>query len=268
MRNESQRQPQAPDTPELAALLAAARRAEAPGADDELRATAAFLAARDAGAHAVRSPWWRRRDDWRPVGRWRGAGSVRVMLGGFVVAAMLGGVAVAAGTGALPTPFGDREKSAPDPVRPAHGTPTPTGEHRSGESRPTPDGSVTAKAAPTGPGSPQPSGGTDRARDEAALCRVYAKVRDRGKAADATAFRRLEAAAGDASDAAVTAYCEALLGRPAPGSKGARDHPDGKGAKKDGPVPPRGTDGGASAGAVGGGRNGAASGSKDGPAAG
>ncbi|MFC9247273.1 hypothetical protein ACFT7S_25720 [Streptomyces sp. NPDC057136] len=272
MRNESQRQPKAPETPELAALLAAARRTAAPDADDELRATAAFRAARDGGAHdAVRSPWWRRRDDWRPVRRWRGMRPVRVMLGGFVVAATLGGVAVAAGTGTLPTPFGDGGKGAPDSVHPTRDTSATPEGHRSGEGgapreSPTPGGDGTGKAATTTPGFLLPSDGPGRGRDEAALCRVYAKHRDSGKAVDSTAFARLKAAAGEASEAAVNAYCDVVLGRPAPGSKGA---PDGSGkAEKDGPVPPRGTGGGVSAGAVGGGPSGAEIGGRNGAAAG
>lgn len=276
MRNESQRQPKAPETPELAALLAAARRTDPPGADDELRATAAFRAARDAGAHAARSPWWRRRDDWRPVGGRRGVRSVRLMLSGFVAAAALGGVAVAAGTGALPTPFRDGGKGAPaDSVHPTHGTSATPEGHRSGGSGPAPGEDATGQAKPT-PGLTVPGkgyggrGGSASGRDEAALCRVYAKHRDSGKASESAALSRLKAAAGGESDAAVTAYCDALLGRPAPGAKGAPDEPvdpdGGGGSDKDVPASPRGTGRGASAGAAGGGpgdhgtvgRNGAA----------
>ncbi|WP_328905438.1 hypothetical protein OG230_22110 [Streptomyces sp. NBC_00234] len=260
MRNESQRQPKAPETPELAALLAAARRTAAPDADDELRATAAFLAARDQGAHAARSPWWRRRDDWRPAPRWRGARSVRVMLGGFVAAATLGGVAVAAGSGALPTPFGDGGKDAPDSVRPTHGTLATPGGPRSGGT-PSPTGDGTPGAATNPPDLPRPSGGPDRGRSDVALCRVYAKDREHGKAADATTLARLEAAAGEASEAAVKAYCDDLLGSPAPGSKGASGALDGSGkAEKGEPVPPKGTGDGGPSGAASGSRNGRSAG--------
>ncbi|MGW8885080.1 hypothetical protein [Streptomyces sp. NPDC055749] len=274
MRNESQRQPKAPQTPELDALLAAARRTAAPDADGELRATAAFVAARDGGAHGARSPWWRRRDDWRPAPRWRGVRSVRVMLGGFVAAATLGGVAVAAGTGALPTPFRDGVKEAPDSVRPTQGTPATPGGHHSGGT-PSPEGDGVPRTTTVPPDLVRPSGGPDRGRSDVALCRVYAKDKDHGKSADSTALKRLEAAAGEASDAAVTAYCDRLLGRPGAGSKGAPDDsedpddPDGSGkAEKDGPVSPDETYGGTSSGTDGGGPSGAASGGKNGAATG
>lgn len=280
MRNESQRQPTAPETPELAVVLAAARRAETPDADDERRATAAFRAARDGGAHAVRSPWWRRRDDWRPVTSWRGRRPARIMLGGFVVAATLGGVAVAAGGGVLPTPFRGGEKGGPaDSVHPTPGSSrTPEG-HRSDAGGPTTGGDGSGRTETNGPGFVLPPGRTGApggTRAEAALCRVYAKDLGKGKAADSTAFDRLAAAAGEESEAAVTAYCETLLDRPVPGPKDAADEPgngnaDGE-AEQDGPVPPRGVVGGLSAGAAGvtgaadggpdasatGGRNGAA----------
>ncbi|MGW4229836.1 hypothetical protein ACWEF9_11230 [Streptomyces sp. NPDC004980] len=236
MRNTSQRQPKAPQTPELAALLAAAQRAGALDADDELRATAAFLAARDEGAHASVSPWRRRRrHDWRPVRRRGGVRSVRVMLGGFVAAATLGGVAVATGSGAIPTPFGDGGQKAPDAVQHTQVHPTVPGGRPSGEAWA--DGGGSAKGATDTPGGARPTGGPGRARDEAELCRVYVRDRGNGKAADATAFERLEAAAGEASESAVAEYCDTLLGRPSPGRPtSAEDAPDGnRRAERDGP---------------------------------
>ncbi|WP_405811590.1 hypothetical protein OG524_22710 [Streptomyces sp. NBC_01520] len=236
MRNTSQRQPKAPQTPELAALLAAAQRAGALDADDELRATTAFLAARDEGAHASVSPWRRRRrHDWRPAGRRGGVRSVRVMLGGFVAAATLGGVAVATGSGVIPTPFGDGGQKAPDAVQHTQVTPTTPGGRPSGEAWA--DGGGSSKGATDTSGGARPTDGPGRARDEAELCRVYIRDRGNGKATDATVFERLEAAAGEASETAVAAYCDTLVGRPSPGRPTSiEDAPDGnRRAEEDGP---------------------------------
>ncbi|MFI6058367.1 hypothetical protein [Streptomyces sp. NPDC051286] len=216
MRHESQRLPEAPKTPELAALLAAARRTGALAPGDEQRATAAFVAARDEGAHAAVVRWRRRRDDWRPAERRRGVRSLRVMLGGFVAAAAFGGVAVAAGSGAIPAPFGGGEPDGAA-VRPTHTSPATPGGRRSSEESLRPDGDGTALGDTNAPGDVHPSGRPDRAQDDVALCRVYLGDRGRGKARDAAAFARLEAAAGGASEAAVTAYCDGLLGQPSPG---------------------------------------------------
>lgn len=128
MRDETQRVTGMPVTPEVAALLAAAQRAGEAGLVAEKRALDAFRAARDEGAHAPVSPLRRRRrDDWRPVERWRGVRSVRAVLAGLTAAVALGGVAVAAGSGAMPGPFGagghDRPRPSPprtvSPPRPA-----------------------------------------------------------------------------------------------------------------------------------------------------
>ncbi|WP_327369434.1 hypothetical protein [Streptomyces sp. NBC_01217] len=249
MRHESQRPPEAPETPELAALLAAARRTGALDPGDEERATAAFLAARNEGAHAAVERWRRRRDDWRPAKRRRGVHSFRVMLGGFVAAATLGGVAVAAGSGAIPAPFGDSE---PDGVAvgPARTSPAAPGGPRSGAQPPRPDGDGTAPGTTNAPGDVRPSGRPDRAQDDVALCRVYFRDRGNGKAMDATAFERLEAAAGGASEAAVTAYCDGLLGLPSPGEpRSAQGDRDTKGKaekavpeeKQGGAVPSKGS---------------------------
>ncbi|GFM98950.1 hypothetical protein Sfulv_37610 [Streptomyces fulvorobeus] len=213
------------------------------------------------------------------------------MAGGLVAAVLLGGVAVAAGQGVLPTPFGDGDESpAPDSVRPTQGAPETPGVHRTGGSGPSPVESPTPPGTPTAATSaprsphPHPLASEDRSRDEAALCRVYTKDRDHGKAADAEAFDRLRAAASDASDAAVTAYCEALLGRREPGPQGnsgetaapaapaASDGPaashgsHGGGSGKGGPERPEAPGGRAPGGTVGGGPEGAASGGRNGAA--
>ncbi|MFF2405289.1 hypothetical protein [Streptomyces sp. NPDC058092] len=250
MRYESQRPPEAPETPELAALLAAVRRTGALDPGDEKRATAAFLAARDAGAHAAVVRWRRRRDDWRPVKRRRGVHSFRVMLGGFVAATMLGGVAVAAGSGAIPAPFGGGKPHGVESARPTHTTSAPPGGRPSGEESLRTDAGGTAPAATKAPGDGRPSGQPGRTQGDVALCRVHLGDRGSGKAKDGAAFARLEAAAGGASEAAVTAYCDGLLVRSSPGkSKNAQDDRDAQGkAEKDvpgekqgGPAPSKGS---------------------------
>ncbi|MFE7616932.1 hypothetical protein [Streptomyces sp. NPDC057496] len=213
MRDESQRRPGMPDGPDP----------DGPGMDGERRAVAAFLAARDGGAHAP-VPWWRRRrrDDWRPAQWRRGTRPVRGMLGGVLVAALLGGVAVAAGSGALPTPFGGDGPDGPDgpgPVRPTPTAPATPGGHRTGGAPPPVDDGTGRSTGPdTGPTkAPDGSRSSDRARNVAALCRAYLDGRGNGRAMDATAFERLEAAVGGESEEAVTAYCDALPERPSPG---------------------------------------------------
>ncbi|MEU5719182.1 hypothetical protein AB0G71_26120 [Streptomyces sp. NPDC020403] len=195
-----------PDTPALAALLAAAQRAEAVRPEDEERALGAFRSARDGGAYAARTPLWRRRrrrDDWRP-GSARRVRPVRMLLGGFVLAATLGGVAVAANSGVLPSPFGRPDPQ--EPVRPVHSAPaTPAAPPRGA------DGSAKPPLPTALPGAGRPTGGPDRGRGDGALCEAYRKAGNSGKAADSTAFDRLETAAG--GPAAVLAYCDALLGQ-------------------------------------------------------
>ncbi|WSA75458.1 hypothetical protein OG930_07550 [Streptomyces sp. NBC_01799] len=208
MRDETQRVTGMPVTPEVAALLAAAQRAGEAGPVAEKRALDAFRAARDEGAHAPVSPLRRRRrDDWRPVDRWRGVRSVRAVLAGLTAAVALGGVAVAAGSGAMPGPFGAGDHDRPHPAPPANSeSATPGGSHGS---TPTPRADRTQQGPTdtpaTGPASSHPA----QAQDDTALCRAYRQVQDSGKAADATAFDRLASAAGGAS--AVPDYCDGLL---------------------------------------------------------
>ncbi|MGW1191517.1 hypothetical protein [Streptomyces sp. NPDC002559] len=251
MRDESQRRPGMPDGPDP----------DGPGMDGERRAVAAFLAARDGGAHAP-VPWWRRRrrDDWRPAQRRRGTRPVRGMLGGVLVAALLGGVAVAAGSGALPTPFGGDGPDGPGPVRPTPTAPATPGGHRTGEVPPPADDDGTGRS--TGPDAgptkvPDGPRSSDRARNVAALCRAYLDGRGNGRAMDATAFERLEAAAGGESEEAVTAYCDALPERPSPGETNrGRDGRDQRDAKERSAAPEENRDAPEPSGTNGSGSNG------------
>ncbi|WP_158711225.1 hypothetical protein [Streptomyces sp. NRRL S-1824] len=205
MRDETQRAAGMPVAPEVAALLTAAQRVGDTGPVAEKRALDAFRAARDEGAHApVSALRRRRRDDWRPVERWRGVRSIRAVVAGLVAVVALGGVAMAAGSGTMPGPFGEGGHDRPDPAPPANGGPAkPGGSHGS---TPTPRADRTQQGPKaTGRASSHP----DQAQDDTALCRAYRHVQDSGKAADATAFDRLASAAGGAS--AVPDYCDGLL---------------------------------------------------------
>ncbi|MEU6704323.1 hypothetical protein [Streptomyces wuyuanensis] len=215
-----------PRTPELNALLEAARR---PGASDpsaQEQALAAFRTARDAGLHAAPVPWWRRRarDDWRPAAeRRRGRLLVRGLIAGLVMGA-LGGVAVAAGDGALPipSPFGGSEKPGRDEPQPVRTRPTERARTESG----TPEASIRPSRTPgsgaTGLTKNKPGGMPPAAED--ALCGVYLDALDRkGEPPRGEAMARLEAQAGGPE--AVRAWCEeksAAAGQPRPdGPKGA-----------------------------------------------
>ncbi|WP_371669544.1 hypothetical protein OG985_18875 [Streptomyces sp. NBC_00289] len=169
-------------TADLEALLTAAGRGVALDADAELRAVDAFRTARDTGAHRART---RRRDDWRPREQRRVARSVRVTLSVFLASLTLGGAAVAA-IGSYGTFPGG---SAEDRDRPR-----PTASAPAAEPSPTRPG-----AASTGPDGPVTAGDTE------AHCRAYGKLQGRGRALDATAWRRLVAAAGGENQ--VAAYC-------------------------------------------------------------
>ncbi|MGW3686009.1 hypothetical protein [Streptomyces sp. NPDC005125] len=225
MREETQRAAGMPVTPEVAALLAAAQRAGEAGPVAEKRALDAFRAARDEGAHAPVSPLRRRRrDDWRPVERWRGVRSVRAVVAGLTAAVALGGVAVAAGSGAMPGPFGEGGHDRPHPAPPANSEPaTPGGSHRG---TPTPRADRTQQGPTDTPAGGPASSHPGQAQDVTALCRAYRQVQDSGKAADATAFDRLASAAGGAS--AVPDYCDGLLAaQPSKGNgTGKREKPE------------------------------------------
>ena len=167
---------EAPRTPELEALLDAARR---PGVLDpaaEERALLAFRAVRDKGVRPSPVRWRRGRDDWRPAGERHRGRALKALVAG-VAAAALGGVAVAAGKGAIPLPFGGGAE--PKPVRSA---PTEPGVEESVEE----DSAGGREGAPAGPEWPSsapdaPPGRPATARDTVAHCRVYlAAVERRG----------------------------------------------------------------------------------------
>ncbi|MEU0406966.1 hypothetical protein ABZ307_03945 [Streptomyces griseorubiginosus] len=168
----------------------------------ERRAVEAFRTARDAGVHRART---RRRDDWRPRARRRGARPWKATLSVLLASLTLGGVAYAAidagggGGGAAKGAAGD------------------------GGARP----SVTTSAPVRSPSGSRPSGSAPAgrpatAKDTLAHCRVYEKLQGRGKALDSTAFQRLVAAAG--GEANVNAYC-ATLTDPATADGGATGAP-------------------------------------------
>ncbi|WP_030245347.1 hypothetical protein, partial [Streptomyces sp. NRRL S-455] len=177
------------DDTALRAVLAAALLAEDLGPEAEQRAVAAFRTARDAGVHRART---RHRDDWRPPAVRRTGRPVKATFAAVFTSIAVGGVAVAAigsvGSSANGTGGGTAHPSATAPVRPG------------GEASPDPSGS-------RGPGD-----GSSSALDAESHCRAYVRGRERGKTLDATAWRRLVAAAGGEGE--VDAYCAERLPRP------------------------------------------------------
>ncbi|MFD7441252.1 hypothetical protein [Streptomyces sp. NPDC059909] len=176
-------------------LLTAAARPAPVDAEAAERALSAFLAARDTGALSA-SP--RRRDDWRTTGQRRRTVWIKTALGALAGTLMLGGVAMATGT--VPAPFDpEEEKPRPHP----------------GVSNGRQDGSAgqdsTGSQEPAGTPSVPPSAGLSaeaRAAD-VARCRAYEAKAGHGQALEATAWQRLEEAAGGPD--AVTEYCARLL---------------------------------------------------------
>ncbi|GGT86536.1 hypothetical protein [Streptomyces coeruleorubidus] len=181
------------DEAELEALLAAALILDRIDGEAEQRAVAAFLAARDAGAHRARS---RRRDDWRPRERRHPGRSLKTTLSVLLASLTLGGVAVAAIGSVGSTDGADDRGRPPAPTR-APGT-------SAGEPTGTAPGSAHGSASAR-PDRPAP------ARDTEARCRAYEQVDGRGKAMEATAWKRLVEAAGGERN--VTAYCAEQLAR-------------------------------------------------------
>ncbi|MFF5369266.1 hypothetical protein [Streptomyces sp. NPDC013187] len=180
------------------ALLVASLVRDGVDAEAEQRAVAAFLAARDAGALRTRT---RRRDDWRARERRHLGRSLRTTLSVLLASLTLGGVAVAA-IGVAGSP---QEGTKDTPER----RPAPSSTPRDPAGQP-PGGSHSPGA---GPGSaPAHSGRPAPAQDTEAQCRAYEEVRQRGKAMEASAWRRLVAAAGGESN--VTAYCSGQLDEP------------------------------------------------------
>jgi hypothetical protein len=174
------------DTADLEALLAAALIRHDVDADAEQRAVAAFVQAREAGAHRARS---RRGDDWR-VRRGRlGRHSLRATLSAVFAGLTLSGVAVA-GIGVVGSSSdGPAEDDRPTHV-PADGT-TPSAGQSAGQS--------------AGPG--RLPGAADATE---AHCRAYEQAEGRGEAMEATAWQWLVQEAGGA--AKVDAYCAERLG--------------------------------------------------------
>ncbi|MER7494707.1 hypothetical protein ABT033_19125 [Streptomyces pharetrae] len=172
------------------ALLAAAVRAERVDAEGELRAVAAFRAARETGAHQART---RRRDDWRPGGQRWSARSMKTAFSLFAASLTLGGVAVAgigSGGSAPQEPAEDRRRTAPSGTAPSGSTPAPRADRPAG------------RASGTGPARlARPL----TAADIEAHCRAYERVEGRGRAMAAQAWERLIAAAGGPEG--VSGYC-------------------------------------------------------------
>lgn len=184
------------DDTALHRVLAAALLAGDSGPEGEHRAVAAFRTARDTGAHGART---RHRDDWRLPAEGRTGRPVKTTVAAVFTSLALGGVAVAA--------IGSAGSSA---------------NGSGGTTRP----SASAPTRPGGQGAQSPSDGRVRgdgppsAQDIEAQCRAYARLEDRGKALDATAWRRLVAAAGGEDE--VEEYCAERLAPPttAPGKSG------------------------------------------------
>ncbi|MER7490680.1 hypothetical protein ABTY20_33320 [Streptomyces sp. NPDC126497] len=180
------------DTAELEALLAAALVRPGVDAGAEQRAVAAFLAAREPGAHGART---RRRDDWRARRSRLGRHSLKATLSALVAGLALSGVAVAG--------IGATGSSTDGPAEEGGGTHAPSSPGATGPSPGTAGPSVGGPADPgTGTGRPDRPG---TARDADAPCRAHGQLRGRGEALDSTAWKRLVEAAGGAAN--VDAYC-------------------------------------------------------------
>ncbi|MFF5017690.1 hypothetical protein [Streptomyces sp. NPDC001165] len=154
----------------------------------EQRAVAAFRAARDSGAHALRT---RRRDDWRPREA-RGARlSLKATLSVFLASVTLGGVAFAAIDSVGSGKDDDGQQKRPSSSAPGQSTADPAAP-----------GSAGASARPHHPAT---------AKDTLAHCRAYEQVKEHGKALDAKAWQRLVAAAGGKEN--VAGYCAERIAR-------------------------------------------------------
>ncbi|WP_428952722.1 hypothetical protein [Streptomyces sp. cg35] len=158
----------------LGDLLAGAVRPDAPGAEGERAALAAFRAARDSGAHTAQGRT-RRRDDWRP--RRRARWSLRAAAGVLLASvAVVGGVAVAGiGTGGSAPSSGGPER-APRPAPTVTGPPARTSPPAASPSRRTP----LPAASPSQRTSPLAVSSSERpahGRDRAARCTSYEKGR-------------------------------------------------------------------------------------------
>ncbi|MGW3622016.1 hypothetical protein [Streptomyces sp. NPDC000880] len=208
-------------SPTLEDLLAAAARPMPSPAEAEVRAVAAFRAARDEGASAAPT---RPEDDWRPKSPGVGTRWIRVGIGALVAGAVLGGVAMAGGV--IPTPFGE------PPLKPGP-TPSPSSRPAGTPGEPEPPST-------TGPGARTPGERPPTAKNDLAHCRAYESKRGRGGALDGTAWQRLEDAAGGPD--AVAAYCARLLSEQPVKASPQERRPKNEGGRKD--APPAGQQGG------------------------
>ncbi|MFD7691042.1 hypothetical protein [Streptomyces sp. NPDC059781] len=184
------------DAADLEALLAAALIRRGVDAGAEQRAVAAFLAARETGAHGTRT---RRRDDWRTRRTRFGRHSLKATLSVLVAGLTLSGVAVAG--------IGAAGSSTDGPAEDDKGTHAPS----PGTTGPSTGGAADPGADP-GAGRDRTVPDPDRpgtARDTEAHCRAYEQVRGSGKALDSAAWKRLTQAAGGAAN--VDAYCAGQL---------------------------------------------------------
>ncbi len=159
------------DTARLEAALAAVLVRDRVDAGAEQRAVAAFVAARETGAHGART---RRRDDWRAPRRRFGGRSLRATLAALVAGCALSGVAVA-GIGAAGSST-DGPSEEPRPTRSPSATTAPPAPVAPGEA---PESAASAPGPPTDgptpnartpPGTPRPTAGpTSRSRGGAGL---------------------------------------------------------------------------------------------------
>ncbi|GAB7103976.1 hypothetical protein JCM4814A_22900 [Streptomyces phaeofaciens JCM 4814] len=201
--------------PVVEVLLAGALREPAAGpeagGEGEARAVAAFRAARDTGAH--HSARTRRRDDWRPRTRRTAAHPLRATVFALIGSLALGGVAFAA-IGSSSSTDDDRDAGRP---RQSASTSEAT------SAAPSPTASADGPARRERPVT---------AKDTAAHCRAYERVRGRGRAMDSTAWQRLVTAAGGEEN--VTAYCAELTASASASASAQESESAGNGKAKGG----------------------------------
>ncbi|MGA5809219.1 hypothetical protein ACPC39_24050 [Streptomyces cellulosae] len=196
------------DTARLEALLVHALVSDALDTGAEQRAVAAFVAARESGAHGART---RRQDDWRVSRRRFGGRSLRVTLGALVSGCALSGVAWA-GIQVVGVPGGERSEE-PRPSRTPSASSAPaapvvpdvSGDTGAAE---TPEASPSASVTAEKDGERRGSGRADPGKSVEAHCRAYERVAGRGRALEAPVWERLVAAAGGAGR--VEAYCDGI----------------------------------------------------------
>ncbi|WP_435173509.1 hypothetical protein [Actinacidiphila sp. bgisy145] len=150
--------------------------------------------------------------------RWRRASRpTKVLVGGIAAVSVLSGVAIAATTGTLPGPFRTGGGTPAESRSASAASPSAGASGAAGPQRPVPDPSATAptasRPASTHPAAPGES--TAAQPGLKGLCTSYLRAPQRGEHLDATAQRRLDAAAGGA--AKVASYCAQLTGEHTPG---------------------------------------------------